>query len=123
MEQRLVQPGRGSNHSLFDSTASVSRGRHRYCAVTRFQHSIRKQSLEVEADTEALACALQSRIADINRQQLLPIIQRVFDERAVPGLQIKIAKLDVDLGMVPLARFEEVVKERLYRELHRAVET
>jgi hypothetical protein len=88
----------------------------------RFRHSIRKQTLEVEVDSEELALQLQPRLGDLNRKRLLPVIERVLDELAVPGRQLKLARLEIDLGTVPLSGFEEVVAERLSRELRRAVE-
>ena len=94
----------------------------REAGVLRLKHSIRKQTLELEVASEALALALQPRLGDINRQYLLPVIERVFDELGVGGRRIRIFRLNIDLGKLPLTRFEEVAAERLYRELRRALE-
>ncbi|HEY0406181.1 MAG TPA: contractile injection system tape measure protein [Pyrinomonadaceae bacterium] len=88
----------------------------------KFQHSIREQRLEIEVASEALALALQPRLEDFNRRYFLPVIERVFDELAVPGRQIRIDKLKVNLGRIPYASFEQVAGERLYRELRQTLE-
>lgn len=85
-------------------------------------HSIREERLEVEVDSETLALALQPRLADVNRQHFLPLIERVFDELDVPGRRIRIGTLRVDLGWIPFASFTEVAAERLYHELRRVLE-
>jgi hypothetical protein len=88
----------------------------------RRSHHIRKQTIEIAIASEALALALQPRLSDLNRQQFLPVIERLFDEFSVPGRQIKISRLDLDLGDIPFDRFEEVTAERFTTELRRAVE-
>jgi hypothetical protein len=85
-------------------------------------HHIRKQTIEIAVASEALALALQPRLSDFNRRQFLPLIERLFDEFSAPGRQIKISKLDLDLGEIPFDRFEEVAAERFTAELRRAVE-
>ncbi|MGA9995879.1 MAG: contractile injection system tape measure protein [Pyrinomonadaceae bacterium] len=89
--------------------------------MLRLQHSIRKQMLEVEVSSEALALALQPRLGDINQKYLLPVIERVFDELDVQGQQIKISRLNINLGDLPFEHFEEVAAERFYHELRRAL--
>ena len=85
-------------------------------------HRIRKQQLQVDTDSEHLALTLQARMGDINRQYLLPVISRVFEELAIPGRTIKIPRLDVDLGIMTPAELETEAGLRLYRELRRALE-
>ena len=90
--------------------------------MLKLQNSIRKQTLELEVASEALALALQPRLADINRQYFLPVIERVFDELAVEGRHIRISRLSIDLGELPFNRFEETAAERFYSELRHALE-
>jgi hypothetical protein len=84
-------------------------------------HSIRKQTIELAVDSEALALALQPRMGDVNRRHFLPVIQRVLEEFDVPGRHIRIDKLDVNLGRLPLGRFEEEGAARLYDALREAL--
>ncbi len=89
--------------------------------MLKLQHSIRKQTLHIQTESEALALALQPRVGDVNRRYFLPAIERLFNEFSVPGRQVKIAKLEVDLGELPLAYFDDVAAERFDRELRRAL--
>jgi len=88
----------------------------------RLQHNIRKQTIAIEVTSEELALALQPRMGDFNRQYLLPVMERVFDDLGEQAWQIRISRLDLDLGDVPFDRFEEVVPERFNSELRRALE-
>lgn len=85
-------------------------------------HSVGKQTIVLSADSESLALTLRHRLGDLNRRRLLPIIERVLGELDVPGRQIRIERLEVDLGLLTPARFEEETPERFYRELRRALE-
>lgn len=85
------------------------------------QNSIRKQTLEILTRSETTALTLHSRIGDFNRRRLLPVIERVLEEFVLPGRHITIERLDLDLGAIPLERFEEVALERLEHELRRVL--
>jgi hypothetical protein len=85
-------------------------------------HSVGKQTFVLSADSESLALTLRHRLGELNRRRLLPIIERVLGELDVPGRQIRIERLEVDLGLLTPARFEEETPERFYRELRRALE-
>lgn len=87
-----------------------------------FPNSIGKQTLDVEVESESIALALQARLPDLNRRRFLPVIERVLQEMAVEGRQIRLERLRIDLGPLPLDRFEEVAEKRLDRELRRALE-
>ena len=85
-------------------------------------HTIRQQTLDIRTDSEAAALALQAGISDINRQRLLPVIERVFDEFAVPEQRIQIARLDIDLGELPLDNFAQAAEDALYPALRAALQ-
>src|ERR1043166_9535022 len=91
-------------------------------AFHEFRHSIRQQTLDIEVDDEALALKLQPRIGDINRRRLLPAIERVLDEFAVPGQQLRIGRLEVDLGDLPFGDLEQAAAAELETMLRRALE-
>ena len=88
----------------------------------KFQHHIRKQTIEIEVASEALALALQPRLQDFNRKYFLPAMERIFDEFSVPDTHIKISSLVLDLGNVPINRLEELAVERFNFELRRALD-
>ncbi|MCY1001157.1 contractile injection system tape measure protein [Myxococcus sp. MISCRS1] len=90
--------------------------------MTGSRHHLRKQTLRVTLASEEQALALQPRLSDFNRRRLLAIIEKVFDAVDVPGLHLRLDRLDVDLGTVPFDDFERVVEERLSLRLQEAVE-
>src|ERR1700674_1827717 len=85
-------------------------------------HSVRAETLEIEVASEALALALQPRINDLNRQRLLPVVERVLGELDVPGRHIRIGRVAVDLGELPLTGLEESAETALYHALRQAIE-
>jgi hypothetical protein len=88
----------------------------------KLQNSIRKQTLALTVNSESLALLLQPRLSDFNRRRFLPVIEKVVDEHAAPGKQIKIPSLKLDLGVLPLEGFEDAAAERLERLLRSALE-
>lgn len=84
-------------------------------------HSIRAEQLQIDVASEALALALQPRVSDLNRQRLLPVIERVLGELDVPGRHIRLDRVAVDLGELPLAGLEEAAEAALYDALHRSL--
>ncbi|MEJ1968740.1 MAG: contractile injection system tape measure protein [Rhizomicrobium sp.] len=85
-------------------------------------HRIGRQSLDIDMDSEDAALALQPRLGDINRRRFLPAIERVLDDFAAPGLHIRLDRIDLDLGDVPLDDFEEEAGRRLAAALREAIE-
>ncbi|MCP3100280.1 hypothetical protein LZ198_15525 [Myxococcus sp. K15C18031901] len=90
--------------------------------MTGSHHRIRKQTLVLDVESEAQARALQPHLGPFNRGRLLAIIEQVFDAVDVPGLHVRIDRLDVDLGTVSSNDFESVVAERLALRLREVVE-
>lgn len=84
-------------------------------------HTIGKQTLSVTCDAMDDALALRPRVADWNHLYLLPVIERVFSEVDIEGHHIRIDRLAVDLGDIPVSDFENAAPARLYRELKEAV--
>src|SRR5689334_22148793 len=88
-------------------------------------HLIGTQTLEVEIATEAAAVALIDRVADLNRDSLLPVIERVLDEFDQPDVTLSIARLALELGTIPadrLALAAERLESRLREALRRALD-
>ncbi len=86
------------------------------------RHCIRKQTVELDVDSEGLALALQPRMSELNQRRWLPVIERVLDDFAEPGRRIRLPELSVDLGTLSFAELERETEERLDRELRRALE-
>ncbi|MBX7224150.1 MAG: hypothetical protein K1Y36_29825 [Blastocatellia bacterium] len=84
-------------------------------------HLIRKQTLQVEVTSEALALVVQACLSDLNRNRLLPVIEAVLDEICPPGQVISIPRLELDLGRMGVQQLTELAPERLKRELRQAL--
>jgi|GEM_PF-7097453 len=84
-------------------------------------HRIRKQSLELETDSERLALSLQPRLEALNRRRLIPLIERLLDEVSRPDLRLRLDRLEIDLGTLSESDFEREAERRLERELRRAL--
>jgi hypothetical protein len=90
----------------------------------RLAHSVGKQRIDVRVAGEAQAHALLERVGALNRERLLPAIERVFDEFDRPGEVIRIDRLELDLGHIAEGRLGEVearLTEALRRALRRSV--
>jgi hypothetical protein len=89
--------------------------------MTESAHRIRSQTLDVAVATEALALALQPRLGELNRQRLLPVIDRVLGEFDLPGRHVRIDRLAIDLGTLPLQALEERAETALESALRDAI--
>ena len=91
--------------------------------LPKLPHSIVRQYLEVEViGTEANALAMQSTLAALCKQSLLPVIEQAF-ERCCPQHQlIRIERLELDLGSVALGRLEQELPTLLRRSLDTALD-
>ncbi|HEX6901171.1 MAG TPA: contractile injection system tape measure protein [Thermoanaerobaculia bacterium] len=85
-------------------------------------HIIRKQTLHLTAGSQALALALQPRLGDLNRQRLLPVIERVLDGMDSGDRHVRIGRLEVNLGRLSPADLEGEMERRLERALRRSLE-
>src|SRR5688572_3406199 len=84
-------------------------------------HTIGTQRLAIDAGSEQIARALVPRIDEVQRGVIVPVLAKVLDEMAVPGLHIRLSRIEVDLGAVPLSSFGPTVTATFERELRRAL--
>jgi contractile injection system tape measure protein len=88
------------------------------------RHRVQRQRFRVTVDSEAVAMTLHSHLSALNRTVLLDTIERVLDEYAIPARHIRISRLGVDLGVIPMGpNLAREANARLERELRRALET
>lgn len=76
-------------------------------------HSITRQTISVATADAGIARALQPALMDINEDQFLPVIAKVFDEFDRPDAEILIERLTLDLGTVPFDSLSSVATARL----------
>ena len=89
--------------------------------AARPEHRVRRQRLVVDAATPELALALQSRLSELNQRALLPAIEAVLAELAPPGRQVRIDRLDVDLGEMTPDALDDELPRRLRAALREAL--
>ena len=80
-------------------------------------HSIARQSIVLTSPNSRVAPLLQPKLSDINRTQLLPAIETVFDEFDRPGGDIVIDRLNLDLGTVSFDELDSALVARLIERL------
>lgn len=85
------------------------------------RHAVRRETLDVDVTSEALAFALQPRLADFNRARLLPAIERVLDELSPEGRRVCVDRLDLDLGAFSAGSVERDAEDRLVSALRRTL--
>jgi Contractile injection system tape measure protein len=89
--------------------------------ASAFEHRVRRQRLVVDAATPELALALRPRLEELNHRALLPVIEAVLDELAPPGRQVRIGRLELDLGEIPARTLEAELPRRLAAELRQSL--
>ncbi len=89
--------------------------------LSRPRHRIRRQVLELAIPDQAAAWELQSQLSRINRQRLLPVIDRCLTEASGPDRIDRIDSLEVDLGEVDLGNLERELATRLGPALQQAL--
>jgi hypothetical protein len=85
------------------------------------EHRVRRERLVVDAATPEVAMALRPRLGELNRRVLVPVIDSVLAELAPPGRQVRIERLELDLGEVAAGALEAELPGRLAAELRRAL--
>jgi hypothetical protein len=77
------------------------------------RHIIKRQVLEVGLPSADHAWQLQNRFSELYRQELLPVLEQLFDELCPAGETISIDKLEIELGAFTTEQFETGVREKL----------
>ncbi|MBO2011555.1 contractile injection system tape measure protein [Hymenobacter negativus] len=70
-------------------------------------HHIRQYHLHLDLNgTEADGLALQSQLAGLCSDSLLPVLERVFDRYAPPGVHLVLDRLEIEAGTLSLEHLE-----------------
>lgn len=90
--------------------------------TTDERHTIGKQYLDVSFNgSEYRAMALQSAISALNRHGIAPAIGRILDRHAANGSVLRIDRLEVDAGAVPLEELEARLPAMIAEALDKAL--
>ncbi|MFH1120021.1 MAG: contractile injection system tape measure protein [Bacteroidota bacterium] len=83
-------------------------------------HHIRQQYLHLELSaSEPEGQRMQQLIPDIFYEKLLPALEKVFDQSVPADRLLKIDRLDIDAGSIPLDRVDKDLTEAVLKELTR----
>ncbi|WP_026946706.1 contractile injection system tape measure protein [Algoriphagus marincola] len=81
------------------------------------RHVIHTQRLELDYKNEEYARTDQNRWAAIYEQELLPVIEEVFDDHERKGIHLRITKLDLNLGRISPSLDLDILRDRLKKKL------
>ena len=85
------------------------------------RHKILRQVLELDGCPAGSGPMLQAMLRQAFDQRLLPLIEQACADLGRRGHVDRIARLEIDLGRVPLADLDRALGERLETCLHRAL--
>ena len=82
------------------------------------QHRIKKQIFILLVDPGMDVFSLQQAASSYYWEQILPILERVFDELSTEGETIRLDKLEIDLGSITEASlYKSEMREKIYQLL------
>ncbi|NJM26135.1 MAG: hypothetical protein HC859_12250, partial [Bacteroidia bacterium] len=84
------------------------------------RHLIAQQVLELTTASQQHAPALQRELSALYQDELLPLINEVFDEAVGPHECLRINRLEIDLGHITDTNYE-TLKDRLRKKLGEAL--
>src|ERR1700730_15463246 len=82
------------------------------------QHIIRKQIIQLDLDNKKDSFNLQNKVSDYYQQEIIGLLENVFDDLTPDGEVVSIDRLEVDLGRFSLETFlNEIQKGTLLLKL------
>lgn len=84
-------------------------------------HVVLRQTIELTVPSEAAGRDVGGRISRLQESALAAIVERACAAMAQPARFDQIGRVEVDLGQIPMERFEEETAERLQELLPRAI--
>jgi len=86
------------------------------------RHYIKKQVVQLLVDPSLDAFGLQQATSNYYWSEIVPVLQRIFDELSTEGEMIRFDRLELDLGMLTEGLLRTAMKQELYVLLLRQVE-
>ncbi|MBE7170236.1 MAG: hypothetical protein INR73_06585 [Williamsia sp.] len=81
------------------------------------KHIIRKQVIELQIPGSVNSREIHERTSQVVREQLLPLMDQVLCKHSAAGTVEKIDRLELDLGIIPVSRLEELLVQHATAEL------
>ncbi len=89
--------------------------------VRQRDHIVQTQVFEINFPEREKVTELQNRVSQLFNSRLRSLMGEAFDKYIPPQLLLKLDALELDLGHLPYAHFEEVLAERFAMELEKAL--
>lgn len=80
-------------------------------------HTINKQIIDLKVTSEESAFGIQQQVREAYMSSVLPLISDVLDELAGPDEVLRIDHLEIDFGVLQLAKMGEQMRERVREAL------
>jgi hypothetical protein len=87
--------------------------------VTDQFHIVRRQQIELSLSQEQSSYAIQREASRLFQEQVAPELSKLLDELGTDGVHLTIARLEIDLGSIPLADWENVFVARCTEALRK----
>ena len=81
------------------------------------QHLIDQTLFDIVCDSELLARELQPVLDSFVKKNLMTVVDDEFDQASVSGMEVRIDKLEIDLGDVPYLDYQNEMPKRLREAL------
>lgn len=85
--------------------------------MSKQDHIVKEQIIELHVADEQLGIDLQNRVADILQEIVYPQLEQIFDELSSSDEVIEIDELTIDLGFIQQDKFETMLPEVLVEEV------
>ncbi len=85
--------------------------------MTGLTHCIKRQTLELHIDDPARAGELQDQLSRLNRQHIVPLLDRYCSELSDARSIHRIDRLELDLGRIDLENLEQELVGKLQQQL------
>ena len=87
--------------------------------MSKLEHHIRKQVFELSVSSESTGATVQKDVTTIWQEELLPEMEGLFDRLSNAIVDLKIDRLELDLGSIPLSQLRKVFSRLLLEEIDR----
>ena len=81
------------------------------------RHIIQKQIFDLTFPKGKDVLVMQELVSKLSREGLAPALEKTFDQYVSKEMSIRLDKLEIDLGNIPLAEMEQVFVPRIIKAI------
>jgi hypothetical protein len=78
------------------------------------RHYIKRQVMQLLVDPSLDAFGLQQAVSNYYWSEIVPVLERIFDELSTEGVTLRLDRLELDLGMLTEISLRKGMKKELY---------